>query len=521
MAKKYKFETKPRDSRLMYDMEYLGSHLLRDPNKVVRVINKFGQDSFLNFFTQFGVSTREEGVSGISSEKIAESLIRWRIKDNTIPASKIVGNSQLPVEIKANCPFRISLHDNWVDVDGVFVAEDSDYVFYVHEKFGGVGGGGGYDYSMSFVSNDPEEVLSRKELLDVGRFLNYTGNGKGELSSTSQPFRTDEGNVYDMFNVTQVVRHEIAASGHALSTMTVMNEYENGQMAGQYFLPFDGNLLKKHIKFLGSTLYFQRTNFNPLARKVYTNNSRNARPEVPLTAGIRQQFQFTESVFDYNPYDAPKNIMHLIDAIIASRAEYFRDPYGKYLIVTGMGGSQVLENVKAEKLYSQRVNLQTNVAAGQELPVGHTYGKYYTQFGEFTILNTGYLTKPRGWKSEQVGFQGGSWDKEGFDMYIVPINRYDDGRRSIRIATKAKEGINRGLVIGSLRGMSGMYNSYDGSVNLENVNSQDFARNVLMQDKYSVSSSTDGEVSMALSEMAPVIEDPDSIVWLRAKFPNL
>ena len=164
MANRVQFSLKPRDQKLMYDMEFLGSQLMRDPNKLARVINKYaGIDSFLGFFTQFGISTSEQGVPGVSQEKIAESLIRWRIKDDTYQASRIVDNSLVPATVYANKPFVVSLSDNWVETDGLFVAEDGAYVFYVRSKKGGVGYG--YPYEIEYVANDNNITLDRKDLI--------------------------------------------------------------------------------------------------------------------------------------------------------------------------------------------------------------------------------------------------------------------------------------------------------------------------------------------------------------------
>lgn len=521
MSTRYKFQIKPIDQKYMGDTAFLGAQLLRDTKKLSYVINRFSDDRFVSFLSQFGVSTGEAGAIGAESGTIGESLIRWRIRDNTMKATKIV-DGVLPNQIKANVPFTVYLDENWVDTSGIYMAEDMRSTFFVNKR--GIGVGPSFEYAISFVSGVKDEVFTRRDLLAPGRYLNYIGNAKPELSTTSQSIKFDAGG-YDMFNVTQVLRHKYAVSGHFISTkMVQMDAYDGNMMfdpANSGYLPFDGSeMLKFHLRSVGTTLYYGRTNFDPLNRRVLTVDPDTGRPEVPMTAGALQQMQWTESQAEYDPTAPTVTLKNIIDGHIASRSDYFRDPDTVYLIITGNGGDKVLDNIKQIKHTSQ-VTLQQNVDGGQKIQnVGLNYqnATYWTSNGSFTVLNTEYTTRPRGFQAERVMWNGAPYDKDGFDMYIIPIAKMADGRRTVRLATKSANGVNRGLVIGSLAGMTGMHNG--GNLDLNSITGKDFAQSVMFQDRHKIASPVDGETFLTLSELCVVVEDPDSILWLRAKFPN-
>ena len=517
---KYKIQIKPLSQQYMMDTEFLGAQLLRDPNKLAYVLRKFSDDNFVSFLSQFGVSTGEAGAIGVESTTIGESLVRWRIRDNTMKATKIL-EATLPNTIKANVPFKVYLDENWVDDAGIYMAEDMRSTFFVHKR--GYGVGPSFPYEISFVSGNPNELFLRKELLASGRYLNYIGNARPELSTKSQPIKFDSGG-YDMFNVTQVLRHKYAVSGHAISTkMIAMEAYDANLMfdpENSSYLNFDGSaMLKFHLRTIGTTLFYGRTNFDALNRRVLTIDPESGRGEVPTTAGALEQFQWTESQAEYDPTAPTVTLMNQIDGLIAGRSDYFRDSDTIYLIITGNGGDKVLDAIKQHK-HTTQVTLQQQVTGGEKISaVGMSYqnATYWTSNGSFTVLNTAYTARPRGFQAESVMWHGARYDKDGFDMYVIPVRKMDDGRRTLRLATKSANGVNRGLVIGSLAGMTGLHNG--GGLDLNGITGKDLAASVMMNDRHKIASPVDGETFLCLSELCVIVEDPDSILWIRAKFP--
>lgn len=525
---RYAFRTVKRDQKLMVDMEFYGAMMLRDTRNVARTFRRFGdQKNIVNVLAKWGVSDQEAGGTGIVTESWAESLIRWRIVDNTSMPTMITDNSKLPSgTILANKPFWLELQDNWVEVDGIWACEDDNYTLYTRSKRRGVGSG--YEYELEYISNDSTATFDKKYLLSPGKYLNYIGNAKQELSSTSQPVKMQSA-FYDLFNVTQVIRHELGASGHALSTkvsnpnaMELFGEVDaNGVFSPKGYLPFSGEMLRQHINYIGHTLYYGRTNFDPVSRKVLTLRSGGQRNEIPMTSGVKEQFQQTSYRGEYNPFDLASTNMRLIDSIIAARSEYFMKENVELVIFTEMGGAMVLQDIMMEKARTVgevRINLDANTRTLSNVGLDLKGTTYTTPQGTFTIVNTGY-TKDRGWVGEKVGWKGGTYAKEGFDMFIVAVGvSTTTSKRTIRLATKKNpdNGTNRGLVLGHLLGMSGFKNG--GDLNLkDSIAEMNAASTSALNSKMSqISSSVDGEQMLALSEIAAIVDDPDDVFWLKA-----
>ncbi len=508
--------SKSRNQINMLDTENLGAQLLRDSNMVSYMYNKFGRDPFTSFFARYGITSDEVGLPGITTDKIGESLVRWRIFDNTRQATKIVSlTSSLPETIQANRDYDISFEDGWLQEDATLLLEDAETVLYLSKKGSGLNG---YQYSFQYVSNSNSDVLpaAKKALLNYGRYVNYLTNAKQELSTTSQPTQMSNGS-YDMFNVTQTSRHEFSASGHALSTNVVAQTMESDgkTVKQQYALQCSDKMVGDHLESVGMNLYFGVTNFDPLARKVMTSKQNSARSEVPMLAGAQQQFRYTERVAEYFINDNIANTAMMLEAQLEAAASYFRSNDMEYVIVTENGGTRILQDVQKYNAQNGGVVYQQQVAPGQVINVGNTYGTFTSLNYKWHVLNMGHTTKPRGFKEETVAYKGATYSKSGFNMYIFPVGKTDDGRMGVRIVTKGKEGINRGLVIGRVKGMTGWGGGQD--YDFSKIEDE-LTRNVLASESNYVSSPTDGEVVLTLSEVSVIIADPDSILWLKPVF---
>lgn len=526
-----KIQNIKRSTKLNYDMKFLGNHLLRDEKAVARVIYKFaGRDSFIGFLAQYGISTGEQGAAGVANETIAESLVRWRIVDNTYEACRIVDVSTVPQTITANTPFEISLNEGWVDTDGLLLSSDGKTIFYVRGKKPNLGIiSQGVTYILEWPSPDPTSTIT-SEMLQVGKYMNYISNAKGERSSTSQEIKIDHAS-YDLFNVTQVVRHKISASGHALST-DITNEillYEEVDSStkkaiNQYVLPFSGKLLQKHLESVSSLIYFGRTNFDAYNRVVRTLRQNGGGNEIPLMAGVKQQFEYTERVGEYNPFDSPARNLEIVESIISQSKDYYRKEMVDFIVITGGGGRAVLKKIQKEKTKQQGVSLRVSDSAvgnGQgTIAAGLRWDEtYQSDDGTLKIMNTQFSTKPRGFQIDKKVLDGVAYDIDGYDMYFVPIGMSEtvNGARTVRIATKKKGSLNRGLVLGSIAGMSGLHGN---GMDMPNLTDSDmkFINSVANQQNYKVASPVDGEEFMVLSELTVIVENPDDIYWLKAKF---
>jgi hypothetical protein len=515
-----------RSSKLNLDMNFLGTHLLRDEKAVAAVIRKLSPPrSFVSFLSRYGIMTDEAGAgtAGVSSGTVSESLIRWRITDTDSQALRIIDISQVPETLKVDVQFRITLNDGWVDPDALLLSSDGTTVFKVIRRDPSLNADSvGCDYILSLHGNDSAQEVS-STMLSTKKYLNYFSNAKGERSSTSQELQIKQSSM-DMFNVTQVMRHKIGASGHGLSTAMDQDRLaylEMSQVGGRnvlkkaYGLPFGAKLIQDHLKKIDQTLFFGRTNFNP-----YTRGLSNG--DAPTLAGIKQQFEYTDQVYDFSPTDNPEYNMLLVESIIEqARMKYEMEEGCDFVIVTGNGGERVLQDIMTARFKRDGVVRQQSFTPGQTTAtVGHKFGnKYVSQYGEFTIANYGFSANERGARFDQVTYGGATYDAFSFNMYLVPIlpsTYYGGSRKNIRLVTKAHNGINRGLVVGSMPGMSGLYNGRD--IGLEKITGADmqFIQNI--ENTTKIASPVDGEELMCLSEFSVIVENPDDIIWLRPKF---
>lgn len=523
MSQVYKVGLRAVDQQYMLDTQFLGSLLLRDEKKLSAFVRRFtDNNSFLNYFAYFGIGSGDSAVPAVSNETVGDSLVRWRVVDNTLVQPTIVAN-QLPDVVVANTPVPIALDQNWVDKQGLFLAEDGRTVFVVNRR--GTQASAPFNYEVSYVSGVKGEVLLRKDLLAVGRRLNYFSNARTEASAISQPIKFSNSG-YDMFNVTQTIRHKVVATGHGLSTMIAMDAYSSSNAdaildpENSGYIPFNGSeMIKFHLASVGQTAVFGRTNFDAPNRRVYTFDNDAARPEIPITAGALEQFEWTDSRQEINIHSPIAVLANQIDAYIAARSEYFRDDRTKYVIVTGRGGKAILNKIKEYK-HSSKIQFTQEVSTGKINNVGFNYSdaEYYTDFGTFTVLDTGYSSTTRSTILEQTMWNGVMYNSNSFDMYVIPVRVNQDGRRTVRLCTKAANGINRGLVLGSLPGMSGMYNG--SPLDLTSIAGKEFASAIsamAMQDRHKIVSAVDGEEYLALSEITVIVECPDDILWIRAQ----
>lgn len=525
MSKRAQFRQAPRNQNMIYDMEHLSKQLLRNTQAPSWVFAKYAPDPFTSFFARLGITSDEEtGGPGITQTSIAESVYRWRLLDDTQQAIGIVSPlSDIPNPAYYNVDYTIKLAEGWPQENATLLLEDGSTTIFLTAKLPSVGGASGYVYNFQIVSEDKPgtKVFTRRELFSQGRYVNYFGNGHPEFSERGQPLQKQRGWV-DMYGIMQTIRHMTTASGHALSTNIVMDVLgETGMdIEKSYILPYGKELVEGHLEKVGMTLFYGRTNFDPVERRVRTLMTNSQRSEVPLLAGALQQFEYTERIMEYSVYGNIANTAMTLDAGFQMAANYYKQANMKYVLVTDMGGAKVLQDVMEYKAKNGIVQYRTNVGEGAYINVGNNYGKYIGAGYEWHVLNMGYASSKRGMKFEQASYNGGTYDKPSFNIYAMPIGVVDDpdgkARNSIRLISKKKDNINRALVIGNIKGMSGLHgNGTD--VDLTKLDNDVIAR-LISEERTSVASPVDGEVVMTLSEVGCLVADSDSVLWFKPVF---
>ena len=514
----------PGNQKVALDMEYLGTKMMRDEKALAAVINKWMPETFLGFFGGlFGFSTSEANAAGLNvlQQQIAESLIRWRIVENSIQPDYIVNDSQIPQVVEAGKNFVIEITSPWIEKEGIYMLEDGKSLIVMIERISNLGAGA--TYKAQYIGEDGS-VLPDRKLLTANRALNYAGNMKPELSSTSQAIK-DYG-AYDMFNVTTTTRHEFSASGHALSTgavdgrMTVYEEtFKDGSTKG-YMLPFTNKMIDWHLNAVNFQLIKGVSNFNLASRTITNKSHMNQRAELPSGSGFEQYMRSTETIDSYDPTRGASYNKNLFKNAIGKHAQYLRQKGIMYIAVTRSGGKAMIHDVMEENLKTQIIQTPFN----EKINVGYTFDTYTTVMGQMMVMDLDW-SLPRGTVEEMVMYNGVAYPKSSFDIWLIPIIKMSgEGgkeRTNIRVYTKAKksggENINRGLVLGTLPGMTGLTNSTGGDV----LTQYKMEANAIASGKFNIHSAVDGETCLALSEYALIVDCPDMIYHLQAQFPSV
>lgn len=512
----------PGNQKVVMDMEYLGTKMMRDQNALAAVINKWMPETFLGFFGGlFGFSTEEANAAGLNvlQQQIAESLIRWRIVENAIQPEYIINDSQIPQKVVAGVNYVIEISSPWIEKEGQYMLEDGRSMIVMIERISNVGAGA--TYKFQYVGEDGAELPDRK-LLSANRALNYAGNLKPELSSTSQAIK-DFG-AYDMFNVTTTTRHEFSASGHALSTgtsdgrMTVYEEtMQDGKTKG-YMLPFTNKMINFHMNAINFQLIKGVSNFNLSTRTITNKSHMNQKAELPSGAGFEQFMRSSDTIDSYDPTRGATYNKNLLKNVIGKHAQFLRQKGIMYIAVTRSGGKAFINDVLEENIKSQIIQTPYN----EKINVGYTFDTYTTVMGQMMVMDLDW-SLPRGVQEEMVMYNGVAYPKSSFDIWFIPIVKIsgEKGKEktNIRVYTKAKsvdgETINRGLVLGTLPGMTGLTNS----VGVEVLSKYRAEASAIASGKYNIHSAVDGETCLALSEYALIVDCPDMIYHLQAQFP--
>lgn len=517
-------------AKLSVDLQFANQQLMRDPNMVDMVYRKYAEYTPMGFL---GVGIGgNEGIDEVSIGRrdIASTMIRWRALDDTPQPATVTDNLSVPSVIKPGQNFQMSIDEGWYEPDAIFNLQNRNYNLMITGK--APSAGAGTTYTWQLIGMDKNDSSFPVSLLNVGKQLMYGGNSKGEKSSSGQPLAFRHNKAEDFYNVTQFIRHEIDASGHALSNkmwtyfMEQFHEAGKLQEAIKGVLPFSKYALQEHFKKVAHTLYWQTGNFNPLTQEIVNKAGAGLYQDRPTMSGMREQFDSTQHVFHYNPFGDKRKTAEYIERIVTMQRNWLKiapEDMLEVLILTRDGGEAVLFDVWADRIAQQPIQIHNNTVNGGKVNVGYAIGDFITKKGDkIRFRNLDYAME-RGMPTEEVGYGGLGFDRTGFDMYILPIYKVRDqlGRKNITIYTKKNKlsdgtEINRGLVIGYMSGMTGLSNS----TGQDAGKALDREIEAAYLSKFQINSPIDQELLMMGSEFSLAVYNVDDIFKLEAKFPS-
>ena len=512
------------------DLQYMNTQLMRDPYALDVVWRRYGNSPLVGFL---GIDTKDGGLSEmpVGRKDIAESIIRWRIIDDTCEPAYVTSNVQVPSTLTVGQNYSVELNESWLELDALLQTENPDWILILTGKDPNPSGPG-TKYQFQVVGMDNTDTSFPARLLEPGKKLNYIGNAKGEKSASGQPL-WDRNKGEDYFNTTTYMRHEFEASGHAMSTkqwtyLYDMMQASDGQMKKKLtgYFPFTFDVMNDHMDYVHEMLYYSRGNFDPAGRKIINQSGQGRHKDRPLFSGLREQMDSTRHVWHYDPInDSATKISKLIDHATTYQRNEMRIPPNqevKWVLMTRNGGDMVVTNAWYDRIINttgQQVQLQKG--SDGKVESGFGVRGYRTVHNDtISVMNIDYQRK-RGVYEESAQYDSIAYPKTSFDLYLVPVYTVPGmgGRKNISIYTKKHtmtDGtvINRGLVVGHIGGMTGMGNSAGldaGARITQEVNAAYLSR-------FNVGSEVDADKFMVASEFSVAVYNPDDILKIEAQF---
>jgi len=525
MQRRFSVATAPpvAKQKLGIDLQDLSINLMRDPNKLNAIIRRFEPSSLMGFLG-ISLGTEQNGISEVSIGRgqVDDSMIKWRIYDDSPVPIEVLDATSIPGTLYPGVTYSgLGLNEGWMEADAVIGTENPDYMIILVERKATMGAKFYYDFQV--IGSDPTSGAFPVALLQPGRKVEYKGNAKGERSSNGQPVAIQFNRAEDFYNVTTVSRHDYDISGHALSTKPYTYLYEQmgndpKKLVGA--LPFSAETIRQHLRSINAMLWGSRGNFDPVARKIINQSPFGTRTERPILSGLREQLNSTANTYEYFPLtDSLTSIANKLDFLVQAQRNYLRlDPTTKveYVLLTRSGGEAVITRAWEKKFKSDPIQIHDSLDSSRKVNVGYEIGYYTTVFGQRMKLRNLDYAMDRNAVAEYVSYEGMQYDKQSFDIYILPIYRLSKtlNRNNISVLTKVKDGINRGLVIGYQSGMTGFSNG--GAI----PTSADAERIAASIASKGVNSPVDEEKMMTLSEYTCAVYNPDEIFYLKARFAS-
>lgn len=526
--------------KLRGDVEFLGNLTQHDPVVAMRVIQKYRPKGMLSFLSAFNVSNgvglkgkdrrtamQTGGVTTSAAEKMVEMKIgsqnrlmaKTTVINNITPPTFIRDRSALPSTMKAGQTETITLSDSWIDADGLLHASDGLHVFLATQKTKIYPDGSG-KYDIQLVHDDPNYTIDTASILRVDAPLNYLGNAKGELSTTGQGGRAHGS--YDIYSGTQVQRGQVAFSGHFLSDSAanciLYSDFDEttGKPRNAVF-PMSQAMMELHLDTWTQQLLWGKSNFDVKNQRFLNASPLGPKADRPTTDGFMTLMDSTIHNYHYNPNDLPSVNRQRIKEAISTARRYYEEKNVTLVAFTGNGGEEVLQEIFLEENRALGIQVHVTPEAGVLQQAGLVVGSLKTTAGTIYPYNYSSALR-RGTQYDQTSKGGISYDARSFDIYLVPMYVNPDGRANLRVnfisnTVNGLGTVNRGLVMGIQRGMTGLFGGLPKlQAGIEESN--------IFTDSNQISSPVDGEQAHVLTHWATMMDDPDGIIKLTAVAPK-
>ncbi|RYC70667.1 hypothetical protein [Spirosoma sordidisoli] len=480
---------------------------------VTSVSKSLNPMSMFNFFSNLGgrmLGTEEQGKQfDIMHRAVGAEYIRSRkYREHMVPA-RVVDASRVPDVLIAGHNFELT-QDKFIGEAGEKVMLKDMVTQLMVTSYRPSADGRNFDYTYQLI-DQPEKSTISGSIISIDSPINYGfGNSVGEGSLTGNTLVDDDERYTDRLNVLPVLRYVIPRTGNAMADETfkftgteAMDGSEEREVEYVTDLPLRG--AKKVLAAIDHDLLFSRANFDIKTRRIANRANTTRYPERPSYAGLFQQWDQAPYIWQaYQKAPLSEGVKLLQDILSFKRNELGS---GKRYIAYCMGmGRQYLKAVFGEAIKQIGYNIQIEVDENNKLgkgTFGFDFDEYVTPDGSITIMDIGYALNQWGAEFTMINYNNVGYSPRSNRIYLQPIavGQGMDRKLPATIYHKEGNGISRGFVLGTTRGITGANGGMTGQALA--AMQEDGLRRMLDNERYNLSSTADMDEMHILSQICP------------------
>lgn len=493
------------------DMAFAGTAMLKNP----KMINEWSKNLFANDFPfTWGLL---QMLGDEVDEQVTDSGIyrigSCGINNRTVYITSYTGTPKIGHFI------HVTLTDGWMKHGATGELGDGRTMMRLDDD-GISQPDGRTTYRAQLIGNNPDEVCP-DHLLQGGAPFNFGTAIYGEASKTGHPVNWQTGDVH--VNTMTTVRTKVSWTGDFLSEGMEIEVSKSGDKAPFLaFLPGSVGFYKEHMRRVDYWNLHGVANFDPISGKIFTQTKSDEKGDVLAGSGLYDIMEKCAIPMAYKPQDVlagRREMSPILDEAISIAARYTGEEFIGMVAIGGQIAMKCVEKASQEKLIRENISLELMLdGTKKEISTKGLYFKYQSTFGEVQVMWNKYVDNPNKQYLQQytIQNQGMQYALRSGDLLIIPIIKYRDPetgkmKPSLSLFSKGKSqngmAINRKLVFGFFRGMTGLTNSVSGSG----------ASTFLKQFKeYTASSAQDADQAELLSQTMLIVRNADKCVYLRA-----
>lgn len=429
----------------------------------------------------------------------------------------VTDNSKVPTTITANVPFDFTVDRGILDPDENFLLRDQKTMGRVISR--SVTPNGALITAM--LDGQRGETFNGPYLFEVGAYVNYGyGNSQGEGSHKSNLMALDAEQYNTFFNPMVITRYVLPVTGSWMSdemftlTQKAMDGSESEVNTG-----ISVQWMRKFLNSYENMIMFSRSNFDPATKEILGRNSNAVRyNERPSYAGIYEQFDEAPVKWKQPLRAGSTSGIQKINSIMRTLKQMPGHNGTFFAMGYGVGIEWLRETIREGGLNNSMYRIVLTPDSNDAITAGFNVDKYVLDgIGVLYIYDIGNGMHIPG-KFDTVTYNQVTSTVRSRDIFFFSSTVAGRNGKPQKVAKLyTKEGqvegfgkVNRGLVFGSSRGLTGEYNGLQGQAALS-MQVEQAMRSMLNSN--GLGSIVDGNEYHALTEHT-VYVDPRGTVKL-------